>query len=153
MAMKLTSPAFKNNEFLPNDYTCKGKDISPPLAWSGVPPQAQSLALICVDPDAVGGLFVHWVLYDLPPDSGGLPEGIPTKPSLDSGAKQGITDFSSIGYGGPCPPPGKVHRYFFILYALDIKLDGPPGLSRAEVLSKIKGHILAQAELIGLFSR
>ena len=138
MALELKSQAFKNGEFIPAKYTCEGADVSPPLEWSGSPQGAKSFVLISDDPDAPMGTWVHWVLYDIPAEKAGLPEGVKKDKVLSDGSKQGVTDFGRAGYGGPCPPPGTPHRYFFKLYALDAKLDAKPGLSKKELLKAIK---------------
>lgn len=153
MAMEIKSSAFKAQEKIPTKYTCDGADVSPPLSWTDVPEKTQSLTLISDDPDAPVGTWVHWVIYDLPPDTRELPEGVAKKDVLENGAKQGITDFKRVGYGGPCPPPGPTHRYFFKLYALDTKLGLPPRATKRDVEKAIKGHVLAQAELVGLYRR
>jgi Raf kinase inhibitor-like YbhB/YbcL family protein len=154
MALEIKSTAFKNNEYIPPKYTCEGKDVSPPLGWTGAPGGTKSFALICDDPDAPMGTWVHWVVWDIPAGTSSLPEGVPKSDALDDGAQQGMTDFRRVGYGGPCPPPGKPHRYFFKLYALDVdKLNLKPKSSKKDLLAAMKGHILAQAELIGLFKR
>jgi Raf kinase inhibitor-like YbhB/YbcL family protein len=130
-----------------------GEDLSPPLHW-GVPPAAtRSFVLIVDDPDAPVGTWVHWVIYDIPLDLRGLTEGIPTKDHLPNGAMQGLNDFKRIGYGGPCPPPGKPHRYYFKLYALDAILKLKPRATKAHVSAACKGHVLAEAQLMGRFSR
>jgi Raf kinase inhibitor-like YbhB/YbcL family protein len=156
MALEIQSSAFSEGATIPTKHTCDGVDVSPELSWSGVPEPAKSLALVCDDPDAPVGNWVHWVLYDLPVASGGqgrLPEGVPTTEQLEGAARQGLNDFGKIGYGGPCPPPGKPHRYQFKLYALDRSLNLPAGASKAEFLKASKGHILAQAQLTGLYKR
>lgn len=153
MAMEIKSSAFQNNEYIPAKYTCQGKDISPPLNWANPPEGIETFAIINDDPDAPVGTWVHWVIYDLPDDTKTLSEDIPKKETLNNGAKQGITDFGTIGYGGPCPPPGKPHRYFFKLYALDAKLNLPPGATTIELLQAMEGHILDKATLIGLYKR
>lgn len=153
MSMKLTSVAFEEGAFIPAEYTCEGKDISPPLAWTNVPAEAKSLALICDDPDAPVGTWVHWVLYDLSPKFLHLPEGMPPSEVTPEGAKQGVNDFRRSGYGGPCPPPGKPHRYFFKLYALDIEPGLPAGATKADLLRAMEGHVLAEGQLVGLYKR
>jgi Raf kinase inhibitor-like YbhB/YbcL family protein len=153
MAMKVTSPAFRGGEVIPSKYTCEGANVSPPLQWEGLPPGANSLALICDDPDAPAGIWVHWVLYNLPINSSALPEAVPASETLSSGAKQGINDFRRVGYGGPCPPPGKAHRYYFKLYALDIELALKPRTTKHELLGSMEGHILAEAQLMGTYQR
>lgn len=147
MAITITSPAFRDGDTIPKKYTCDGEDISPPLAWTGVPEGTQSLALIVDDPDAPAGTWVHWVLYDIPGNLDLLSEdcaGI----GVDC-----VSDFRRPGYGGPCPPRGKPHRYFFKLYALDTKLKLPPGARKAEVERAMQGHVLAQGQLIGKYGR
>lgn len=151
--MNITSPAFSDGASIPARFTCQGENLSPQLDWSGVPSGARSLALVVSDPDAPGGTFIHWVLYNLPPQTSGLPEGVPASERLSSGAAQGRNDFGRIGYGGPCPPPGKPHRYIFTLYALDLAPDLPAGLNAARLNSLMRGHILAQASLTGLYQR
>lgn len=151
--MNITSPAFSDGASIPARFTCQGENLSPQLDWSGVPSGARSLALVVSDPDAPGGTFIHWVLYNLPPQTSGLPEGVPATERLSSGAAQGRNDFGRIGYGGPCPPPGKPHRYIFTLYALDLAPDLPAGLNAARLNSLMRGHILAQASLTGLYQR
>lgn len=150
--MKIESAAFANNSTIPSQYTCDGSNISPPLSWGEPPAGTKSLVLICDDPDAPGGTFVHWVLYDLPPTTRQLPEGIPPRAQLQGGGIQGKNDFGRIGYGGPCPPDG-THRYFFKLYALDKTLGIPPGATKAAVESAIAGRILTKAEIVGRYSR
>lgn len=145
--MKITSPAFKNNEFIPPQYTCDGQDVNPPLAISEVPENAQSLVLIMDDPDAPAGTWVHWTVWNIDPKTTEIAEN-----SVPPGAIEGMTDFGRSGYGGPCPPSGS-HRYFFKLYALDIKLELSPEAKKEEVEKAMENHILAKAELIGLYQR
>ncbi len=152
-AMKLTTSAFQDGESIPAKYTCNGEDRSPALAWSGIPPATRSFALLMHDPDAPGGDFIHWVVYNLPARSDSLPQGAPARQSLAGGGTQGRNDFGATGYGGPCPPPGNPHRYVFTLYALDSPPDLPPGLTAARLRAAIQGHILDQATLSGLFQR
>ena len=153
MAMEIKSSAFKAQEKIPAKYTCEGADVSPPLSWTDVPEKTQGLALICDDPDAPMGTWVHWVIYDLPTETRELPEGMTPKEVIENGARQGVNDFGKVGYGGPCPPPGPAHRYFFKLYALDAKLGLPPRATKKDVEKAMKGHILAQTELVGLYKR
>lgn len=157
MALELKSPAWKAGDFIPRKHSCQGPDLSPALAWTGSPQGTQSFALIMDDPDAPVGTWVHWVLYDLPPTLAGLPEGLAKKEALPDGSKQGlcwgVEEFDRFGYAGPCPPPGQTHRYSFRLYALDRLLGLPPKASKAEVLKAMKGHVLGQAELTGLYKR
>ncbi|MDZ7372201.1 MAG: YbhB/YbcL family Raf kinase inhibitor-like protein [candidate division KSB1 bacterium] len=156
MSLTISSPAFVHQGEIPSLYTCEGKDISPPLTWSGVPAGAKSLALIVDDPDAPDPaaprmVFVHWVLYNLPPTSTGLPEGVKSN-ELPRGTLEGISDFRRTGWGGPCPPIGR-HRYFFKLYALDTVLPDLKKPTKAELLKAMEGHIIAQAELIGTYQK
>ncbi|MFM7450613.1 MAG: YbhB/YbcL family Raf kinase inhibitor-like protein [Leptolyngbyaceae cyanobacterium] len=152
-SMKLESRAFTANATIPQQYTCDGQDLSPPLQWDTPPPGTQSLVLITDDPDAPRGTFVHWVLYNLSPDQRGLTEGASSaQPTLANGAFQGRSDFGKLGYGGPCPPSGS-HRYFFKLYALDTRLTLQPGDTKAQVERAMQGHILDQAELMGYYTR
>ncbi len=149
----LISAEFKEGGTIPVEYTCSGKNISPALSWSGMPAGTKSIALIMDDPDAPAGTFVHWVLYNIPAGTQKLPKGLSKKETLDDGSRQGMTDFDRVGYGGPCPPPGKPHRYYFRLYALDTKLDLHAGATKDDVEKAMKGHILAQGELMGKFGR
>ena len=153
MAPQISSPAFSAGEAIPRKFTCDGPDVSPQLKWNEPPANTKSFALIMDDPDAPAGTWVHWVLYDLPADTGELPEGVRKQEQLSSGARQGRNDFGKIGYGGPCPPAGKAHRYFFKLYALDTKLNLKSGATKADLERAMKGRILAQAELIGRYGR
>ena len=156
MALKITSPAFDDGGIMPARFTCEGQDFSPPLAWSGVPGGTQSLVLIIDDPDAPDPkaprmTWVHWLLYDLPPSSTGLPEGA-SPDGLPSGTKGGRNDFKRTDYGGPCPPIGR-HRYFHKLYALDTKLGGLSNPTKADVEAAMQGHVLAQAQMIGTYRK
>jgi Raf kinase inhibitor-like YbhB/YbcL family protein len=151
--MKLTSPVFQEGQPIPTLHTGDGKDSSPPLQWSDVPPTTTSLALICDDPDAPRGTWVHWVLFNLLPGTTALPEAVPAQKVLSSRAKQGTNDFRKIGYGGPAPPRGKPHRYFFKLYALDTLLDLKEGATKKDLISAMEGHILSEAQLMGTYQR
>ena len=153
MVLEVSSPAFQEGDRIPAKYTCEGQDVSPLLAWSEPPVGTQSFALIVDDPDAPGGVFTHWVLFNIPSDSRELPEAVPTRAQLPSGALQGENDFGKIGYGGPCPPPGRPHRYQFALYALDQLLDLKAGVSKKQLLDAMRGHILAQGQLTGTYER
>ncbi len=153
MSLKIESSAFKDMEEIPQIYTCGGKEISPPLQWSGAPESTKSFALICDDPDAPSGDFVHWVVFNIPADTNELSEGIKRSAKLENGAIQGMTDFGRVGYGGPCPPPGKYHRYFFKLYALDTVLNLDSNATKEGLLNAMEGHILDKAELVGRFKR
>ncbi|HLT36714.1 MAG TPA: YbhB/YbcL family Raf kinase inhibitor-like protein [Enhygromyxa sp.] len=152
--MLLESPAFADGDSIPSKYTCEGEDISPPLRWSKLPEGTRSLALIVDDPDAPDPkapkrTWVHWVLYDVPADATGLPEGADPLPV---GTREGLNDWDRIGYGGPCPPIGR-HRYFFKLYALDASLGALPEPSKAALEQAMAGHILAQTQLIGTYKK
>ena len=156
VTLKLASPAFAESGAIPRKYTCKGHDISPPLAWSGVPQNAKSLVLIVDDPDAPDPAapkttWVHWVLYNLPPSSRGLPEGV-TGETLPAGTMAGLNDWKRASYGGPCPPIGR-HRYFHKLYALDASLDALDQPDKADIEAKMRPHILAEATLVGTYKK
>ena len=153
MTFILETKAFPKGGEIPSKYTCSGRNVSPALSWSGAPQATRSFALIVEDPDAPSGTFTHWVVYDLPPGTHQLPENVSQTDGLGGGGRQGRNGFRRTGYGGPCPPPGKAHRYFFRLYALDSTLNLPAGASRQEVESAIRGHLIAQAELMGKFAR
>jgi len=153
MSIELTSPAFQTRVTIPKQYTGDGADLSPPLHWSEPPSGTKSLALICDDPDAPRGTWVHWVLFNLPAQTRELEEGVPTTETLGNGAKQGKNDFGNIGYGGPAPPKGKPHRYFFKLYALDVAVDLTPGATKAQLMNAMKGHILAEGQLVCNYGR
>jgi Raf kinase inhibitor-like YbhB/YbcL family protein len=147
------SRAFSPMQPIPSDYTCDGADISPPLSWSNVPAAAKSIVIICDDPDAPAGTWVHWVVYDLPPaDRDSLERNIPKSDTIAGVGTQGTNDFKRIGYNGPCPPGG-THRYFFKVYALDALLNLPAKKTKQEVEKVMKGHILAKGELIGTYTR
>ena len=151
--MQLTSSAFKAGEAIPAKHTCDAQNVSPQLKWTDTPANTKSLALIADDPDAPGGTWVHWVLFDLPPNVTELAEALEKTQYIPSGAKQGLNDFRHLGYGGPCPPHGKPHRYFFKLYALDKELGLKPGASKKEVEQAMEKHILAEATLMGTYKR
>ncbi|MFQ5794883.1 MAG: YbhB/YbcL family Raf kinase inhibitor-like protein [Candidatus Bipolaricaulia bacterium] len=154
MPFELTSTAFAPGEPIPRKYTCDGEDISPPLQWSDPPQDTQSFALIADDPDAPRGTWVHWVLYNLPAEARGLPEAVPSDADLPDGSRHGQNSWRRLSYGGPCPPGG-THRYFFKLYALDtaLDLDLATGASKKQLLQAIEGHILAETEVMGVYSR
>jgi Raf kinase inhibitor-like YbhB/YbcL family protein len=156
MTMTITSTAFAPEGSIPALYTCEGRDISPPLAWNGVPPGTKSLALIADDPDAPDPAapkmtWVHWVLYDLPPSTTGLPEGVKSS-ALPAGTKEAVNDFGRTTYGGPCPPVGR-HRYYFKLYALDTTLPDLARPSKAALEKAVQGRVLAQATLMGTYRK
>lgn len=152
------SEAFDQGERIPTEYTCDGKNISPQLTWTKIPDNTISLVLFAYDPDTPRRPFVHWVIFNISPSIRGLPKGIPNTPTLTpwpfgNGSYQGLNDFGKVGYGGPCPPPGKPHRYFFKVYALSTKLNIPPGTSNAYVRQYMEGDILASGELMGTYGR
>ena len=153
MTLLLSSTAFKGGDKIPVKYTCDGQDISPPLVWGEPPQRTRTFALILDDPDAPGGVFTHWLLFNLPVNLRQLGESIPAQERLQNGALQGKNDFDRIGYGGPCPPRGPAHRYRFTLYALDEMLGAKPGASKKQVLDAMKGRILAQGQLAGTYQR
>jgi Raf kinase inhibitor-like YbhB/YbcL family protein len=151
MTIQLTSDAFSDGQPIPPEYTCTGSNASLSLKWSGAPAVAKSFVVICEDKDAPSG-FIHWVVYDIPVSATGLPKQLPTDQSLDNGAKQGMNDYDRIGYAGPCPPVG-THRYVFHVYAADILPDVIAPATGNDVDKAIKGHILAQGQLIGTYKR
>lgn len=151
--MKLTSTAFAEGKPIPRKHTCEGEDVSPPLSWSDAPAGAKSFALICDDPDAPVGTWVHWVAWNIPASVTALDENTPKQDAIPGGGQQGRNDFKRTGYGGPCPPPGKPHRYFFKLYALDAELDLAAGATKADLERAMQGHILAEAHLMGTYQR
>jgi Raf kinase inhibitor-like YbhB/YbcL family protein len=152
MDIKITSSAFQDGGLIPSKYTCDGTDVSPPLQWDSTPEDTKSLAVICDDPDAPMGTFVHWVLFNLPAEIRELTENIPTDETLPNRAKQGTSDFGRTGYGGPCPPSG-THRYYFKVYALDNEIDLPARTRKPDILKAMEGHILAQGQLMGKYKR
>src|SRR5262245_38284887 len=154
MPLTLTSPSFTHQGEIPSQYTCEGADVSPALSWSGVPPAARSLALVVDDPDAPDPrapkmTYVHWVLYDIPPATTGLPEATRSAPP---GARDGVNDWKRTGYGGPCPPIGR-HRYFHKLFALDTVLGDLKNPTKAALEQAMKGHVLAEAQLVGTYQK
>ena len=151
--IELRTTAFTPGGFIPKRFTCEASDVSPSLAWTDPPPGTQSFAIIEDDPDAPSGTFVHWLVYDLPASYRRLPEALVGSDQMPGGGRQGTNDFSRTGYSGPCPPRGRPHRYFIRLYALDAKLDLRPAATRKELEAAMKGHILAQAELMGRYQR
>ena len=159
MAFELKSPAFSASTRIPKAHTGEGKDASPALNWADAPAGTKSFVLIMDDPDAPVGLWIHWVMYDIPGTVHSLPEGLAKIESLPDGAKQGLCwavrdeDCDRVGYYGPLPPPGKPHRYFFKLYALDAVLNLPPKAAKGQVAAAMKGRILGEAQLIGIYER
>jgi len=150
--MTVRSPAFSNGSTIPRRYTCDGDDVSPPLEWSNTPPGAKSILVLVYDPDAPSGFFIHWLVYDIKPGIHGLPEALPPEPRTPYGL-QAVNDFNHVGYGGPCPPPGKEHRYVFLVAALDTAPPAPPGAPAREVLAQARGHVLAYGYTVGLYRR
>ena len=153
MAFELRTPAFTPGGDIPAKHTCDGQDLSPALRWSGPPANTKSFALIADDPDAPAGTWVHWVLYGILPTVRELPEGVAPRDTVPSIGIQGINDFRKVGYGGPCPPRGTAHRYFFKLYALDIELTLAARKTKADLLKAMEGHLLGRTELMGRYSR
>ncbi len=152
MTITVRSSAFQEGGMIPAKYTCDADDVSPPLEWTGIPQGTKSLALICDDPDAPVGTWVHWVMWNIPSDTNGLAENIRPDPQLPDGSRQGISNFRRPGYGSPCPPSG-VHRYYFRTYALDTMLDLPSNTRKADLLKAMKGHVLAEGQLMGKYRR
>lgn len=152
-AFELTSSAFDAGDAIPVAHGCDGVDRSPQLAWKDAPAGSKGFALVCDDPDAPGGDWVHWVIYDIPAATSALPEGVPPTPTLADGSRQGTNDFRRLGYGGPCPPRGASHRYVFRLYALDTVLDLAPGATKAELTRAVADHTRGRVELIGRYAR
>ena len=150
---QLESSAFKEGETIPRQFTCEGEDISPALRWTAPPPGTRSFVLIVEDPDAPSGVWTHWIVYNLPSLAREMPENVPKQDQVPGGGFQGLNSFGKIGYGGPCPPSGKPHRYFFHLYALDTVLSLKAGAGKQEVLDAAKGHIRARTQLMGRFGR
>ncbi|MDY6844068.1 MAG: YbhB/YbcL family Raf kinase inhibitor-like protein [Thermodesulfobacteriota bacterium] len=150
--IEIKSSAFKEGDMIPMKYTCDGEDVSPPLSWSSVPKGTKSLVLICDDPDAPLKTWVHWVLFNLPPNVSMLPENLPPQKILENGGKHGTSSFKKIGYGGPCPPFG-THRYFFKLYALDIHIDLDAGAKKKQLIKAMAGHVIARGQLMGNYKK
>jgi Raf kinase inhibitor-like YbhB/YbcL family protein len=155
----VSSPTLKMDETMPRDYTPDGRNVSPPLTWSGAPPATRQFAVICEDPDAGNPPpFVHWLIYKIPATATGVPEGVPIDPAAPmppeiAGAIQGTSGFRRAIYRGPAPPPGRPHHYHFVVYALDAALDLSAGLTRADLLDAIKGHVIGQGELVAIYER
>jgi Raf kinase inhibitor-like YbhB/YbcL family protein len=153
MTLHVTSTAFADGAPIPARHAAAGDNLSPPLAWDGVPADTRSLAVIVDDPDAPRGTWTHWVLYNLPADARGLDAGVPAAPTLPNGARQGVNTGGTVGYDGPAPPPGPVHHYHCIVYALDAVLDLPPRATRAQLAAAMHGHVLAHGEVVGTYRR
>jgi len=151
--LEVASAAFENGQPIPSKHTCDGQDLSPPLKWSGAPQSTKSFAIICEDPDAPGGTWTHWVLYNLPGDVTELSEGTPRSASSVRGALQGNNDFGRAGYGGPCPPPGAAHHYAFKVFALDSSLDPIANVTKQQLEQAMQSHIVGQGTLVGTYSR
>lgn len=153
MSFTIRTTAFSDGGQIPRMHSCDGANLSPALSWKDAPAGTKSLALIVDDPDAPGGTWTHWIIWNIPGQATALPQGVPATAVLDNGARQGKNDFGSIGYGGPCPPPGKAHRYYFKLFALDTRLDLKAGASRSELDRAGRSHVLAQTKLMGTYKR
>jgi Raf kinase inhibitor-like YbhB/YbcL family protein len=151
--MLLFCSEFANGQPIPARFTCSGEDVSPPLSWSNLPSGTLSLALIVDDPDAPAGVWVHWVFYNIPSNLSGLAEAMPKNEVIEGCGTQGRNDFGQLGYNGPCPPPGRAHRYYFTLYAVSRDLRLMPGLNKKNLLISIEGHILARAQWMGTYQR
>ncbi len=150
--ISIFAKSFKEGEMIPDKFTCKGRDVSPELTWSGVPKDTKSFVLIVDDPDAPGGTWIHWILFNISPTIQKIPEGF-RKDQMLGESRQGINSFRNIGYGGPCPPPGMIHRYYFKIYALDKMLYLQPGIDIERIQYDMKGHILAMGQLMGRYKR
>ena len=153
MALTLASAAFVEGSRIPARFTCQGSDISPALSWSGAPRETHSLAVIVEDPDAPGGVFTHWLIFNLPASVASLPEGASPRGRRPAGSVEGRNDFGEVGYSGPCPPPGRTHRYYFKVYALSGVLELKSGAGRAQFLDAIKPVILAESQVMGTYQR
>lgn len=153
MAFTLNSSAFASASEIPSQYTCKGEDLSPALQWNGAPAKTVAFAMIMDDPDAPAGVWVHWVLWNVPRSTTSLREGVARDGQLDDGSQQGRNSFGKTGYNGPCPPSGQTHRYYFRLFALDAKLNLPADADRSQLDAAMKSHVLAQAEYMGTFHK
>ena len=152
MEIKVPAAAFKEGEFIPNTYTCDGDNVSPELSWTGIPSETKSIALICDDPDAPRGTWVHWVIYNIPASAKGLAEKVSHNPTLPNGARQGINDSHELGYDGPCPPGG-THRYYFKVYALSKTLTLDSGATKAQLLKAMEGSVIAEGQVMGRYKR
>jgi len=153
MTIELTSTAFRQGETIPREYTGDGRNVSPPIQWGDTPAHTKSFALICEDPDAPRGTFTHWVLFNMPAECRELSAGVPQEAALPNGTIQGTNDFGKVGYGGPAPPKGKPHRYFFKLYALDRRLEPSAGATSKQLLVAMKEHVLAEGQFMGTYGR
>ena len=151
--MKVTSKAFREGEMIPKQYTCEGANLSPQLAWGDVPEKTKSIALIVEDPDAPGKTFIHWVAFNIPASARELPENVPAQENISGGGRQGMNDFKKVGYGGPCPPSGSAHRYYFKLYALDTELNLDSSATKDQLLKAMEGHVLGEGQLMGKYQK
>lgn len=151
--LRVTSTDITDGKVIPKQFTCDGGSVSPELAWAKAPENSRSFAVIVQDPDAPGGTFVHWLIYDLPPEVLGVKQGIAAKAQLPDGSMQGVNSGKGIGYYGPCPPVGKAHRYVFTVYAVDEMLSVPPGADEQEVMKAMRGHVLAEGKLTGRYGK
>jgi len=152
-AFRISSPAFRDGHPIPEKYTCDRANVSPPLRWTGVPPGTRSFAMVAEHPDVPEGSAAVWVVYDLPGDSTGLPQGIAASGRLPEGAKQGVNEHGTLGYSGPCPPPGWAHHYYFRVYALDARTKLEPRATKAEVFRAMRRHVLRVTEMMGTYER
>ena len=153
MTLTVTTTAFKEGETIPVKYTGDGANVSPPLQWTTVPEHTQSIALICSDPDAPGGTWIHWVIFNIPGDAARLPEAVPKQAMLPDGTQQGINSGKATGYDGPAPPPGPLHHYYFHVYALDGKLALSGKVTKDSLLKAMTGHILGEGQVMGVYRR
>ena len=153
MSLTLTSDSFRQGENIPEQFTCSGSNISPAMSWGKLPPNTRSLALLVTDPDSLFGSYVHWILYNLPPEPKNIAQGIPPNEALPNGARQAMNSGDAIGYTGPCPPGNSIHRYVFTLYALDAMLSPPPPVDRKQLVKAMEGHVLATGQLMGRYRR
>lgn len=153
MKLQVSSKSFSAGADIPKKYTCDGQNISPELAWENLPDGTISVAVLLEDPDAPGGTFTHWLMYDLPLGMQTVAEGVPAAGEIPGGGLQGLNDFGKVGYGGPCPPPGRPHRYIFRVLALDKTLGLPSRASKDSVQQAMRGHLLAEGNLMGKFGR
>lgn len=153
MSINISSEAFHSNHLIPKKYSCDGENLSPPLAWSNLPVGTESIAIVCEDPDAPSGNFLHWLIFNIDPGVPGLPEGVTERSNMMGSAVQGRNGFGKTGYGGPCPPRGSTHRYFFRAYALDKMLNLGQASTRAVFEKAMEGHLLGTGELVGMYSR
>lgn len=153
MAINVTTPRFEYGKAIPVKFTCDGDDVSPVIRWDNLPKDTASVVLLMEDPDAPMGTFTHWIVYNLPPDSTGMEEIIPKQKTLNNGGFQGRNDFGKYGYGGPCPPEGETHRYYFRVYALKKKLKQEDGANRDALLDAIKDKVIDSGEYMGTYKR